>query len=128
MTIDPSDEMIKAAEGYLERAGLRDRVRIERGKALDVIPLLKDTFDLIFIDAVKEEYADYLQTFVAETAQRRRGDCRQSSLGRTGCRRDSCHPIRKAPRTPYANLTSISLTIRSCARRFFQWVMDWVTP
>ena len=53
--------MIRAAEGYLTRAGLRNRVRIERGKALDVIPLLKDTFDLIFIDAVKEEYADYLR-------------------------------------------------------------------
>jgi predicted O-methyltransferase YrrM len=61
VTIDPSDEMIKAAEGYLTRAGLRDRVRIERGKALDVIPLLNDTFDLIFIDALKEEYADYLR-------------------------------------------------------------------
>lgn len=61
VTIDPSDEMIKAAEGYLTRAGLRDRVRIERGKALDVIPHLKDTFDLVFIDALKEEYADYLK-------------------------------------------------------------------
>jgi caffeoyl-CoA O-methyltransferase len=61
VTIDPSDEMIKAAEGYLTRAGLRERVRIERGKALDVIPQLKDTFDLIFIDALKEEYADYLR-------------------------------------------------------------------
>jgi predicted O-methyltransferase YrrM len=61
VTIDPSDEMIKAAEGYLERAGMRDRVRIERGKALDVIPHLKDTFDLLFIDALKEEYADYLK-------------------------------------------------------------------
>ena len=61
VTIDPSDEMIKAAEGYLTRAGVRDRVRIERGKALDVVPQLKDTFDLIFIDAVKEEYADYLK-------------------------------------------------------------------
>jgi caffeoyl-CoA O-methyltransferase len=61
VTIDPSDEMIKAAEGYLIRAGVRDRVRIERGKALDVIPHLKDTFDLIFIDALKEEYADYLK-------------------------------------------------------------------
>jgi len=38
ITIDPSEEMIKAADGYLERAGLRDRVRIERGKALEVIP------------------------------------------------------------------------------------------
>jgi len=61
VTIDPSDEMIAAAEGYLKRAGLRKRVRIERGKALDVVPLLKDTFDLIFIDALKEEYADYLR-------------------------------------------------------------------
>ena len=61
VTIDPSDEMIKAAEGYLTRAGVRDRVRIERGKALDVIPQLKDSFDLIFIDALKEEYADYLR-------------------------------------------------------------------
>jgi caffeoyl-CoA O-methyltransferase len=61
VTIDPSDEMIKAAEGYLTRAGVRERVRIERGKALDVIPQLKDTFDLIFIDALKEEYADYLK-------------------------------------------------------------------
>jgi caffeoyl-CoA O-methyltransferase len=61
VTIDPSDEMIKAAEGYLSRAGVRDRVRIERGKALDVIPQLKDTFDLLFIDALKEEYADYLR-------------------------------------------------------------------
>lgn len=61
VTIDPSDEMIRAAEGYLTRASLRDRVRIERGKALDVIPQLKDTFDLLFIDALKEEYADYLK-------------------------------------------------------------------
>ncbi|HEY3037521.1 MAG TPA: O-methyltransferase [Pyrinomonadaceae bacterium] len=61
VTIDPSDEMIQAAEGYLTRAGLRDRVRIERGKGLEVIPQLKETFDLLFIDAVKEEYADYLR-------------------------------------------------------------------
>ena len=61
VTIDPSDEMISAAEGYFSRAGLRERVRIERGKALDVIPQLQDTFDLLFIDAVKEEYSDYLK-------------------------------------------------------------------
>jgi predicted O-methyltransferase YrrM len=60
VTIDPSDEMIKAAEGFLTRAGLRERVRIERGKALEVMPRLNETFDLVFIDAVKEEYAGYL--------------------------------------------------------------------
>jgi predicted O-methyltransferase YrrM len=60
VTIEPNDEMIQAASSYLERAGLADRVRIERGKALDVMPRLDETFDLLFIDAVKEEYQQYL--------------------------------------------------------------------
>ena len=60
VTIDPSDEMIAAATGYLKRAGLLDRVEIKRGKALEVMPQLDETFDLLFIDAVKEEYAQYL--------------------------------------------------------------------
>jgi len=62
ITIDPSEEMIKAADGYLERAGLRNRVRIERGKALEVIPRLRETFDLVFIDALKDEYSGYLES------------------------------------------------------------------
>jgi predicted O-methyltransferase YrrM len=60
VTIEPSDEMIKAASGYFERANLSDRVQVKRGKALDVMPHLTDAFDLLYIDAVKEEYAQYL--------------------------------------------------------------------
>ena len=60
VTIDPSEEMIEAAEGYLSRAGLRERARIEKGYALEVIPRIDETFDLIFLDAVKEEYRGYL--------------------------------------------------------------------
>lgn len=60
VTIEPSDEMIKASEEFLGRAGLREQVRIERGEALKVMPKLNETFDLLFIDAVKEEYRRYL--------------------------------------------------------------------
>jgi len=60
VTIEPSDEMIQAASGFLQRANLFDRVKIERGKALDVMPHLTDTYDLLYIDAVKEEYSQYL--------------------------------------------------------------------
>jgi predicted O-methyltransferase YrrM len=60
VTIEPNDEMIRRAEDYLTRAGVRERVRIEKGKALEVIPHLKETFDLIYLDALKEEYSDYL--------------------------------------------------------------------
>ena len=60
VTIDPSDEMISAATGYLKRAGVLNQVEIERGKALEVMPNLNETFDLLFIDAMKEEYSRYL--------------------------------------------------------------------
>jgi caffeoyl-CoA O-methyltransferase len=60
VTIEPSEEMIARSEDYLTRAGLRERVRIERGRALDVMPRLSETFDLVFIDALKEEYGRYL--------------------------------------------------------------------
>jgi caffeoyl-CoA O-methyltransferase len=60
VTIEPNDEMIRRAEDYLTRAGVRERVRIERGLALEVIPRLEETFDLVYLDAMKEEYSDYL--------------------------------------------------------------------
>jgi len=60
ITIDPSEEMISRASEYLTRAGLRERTQIEKGYALQVIPRLTETFDLLFIDAVKEEYRGYL--------------------------------------------------------------------
>ena len=60
VTIEPSDEMINAATTFLKRANLFDNVQIKRGKALDVMPHLTDTFDLLYIDALKEEYSQYL--------------------------------------------------------------------
>src|ERR1051325_4330395 len=60
ITIDPSGEMIKLADGYLKRARLRDRADINKGFALEVIPQINETFDLVFLDAVKEEYRGYL--------------------------------------------------------------------
>jgi caffeoyl-CoA O-methyltransferase len=64
VTIEPDDEMIERASGFLSRAGVNERVRIERGRALEVMPRLTESFDLIFIDAVKEEYEKYLDLSV----------------------------------------------------------------
>lgn len=61
VTVELSDEMIALSEGYLGRAGLLEKVRIERGRALEVLPRLDETFDIVFLDAVKEEYSDYLE-------------------------------------------------------------------
>ena len=61
VTIEPEEEMIRAASEYLTRAGMLERVRIVRGYALEVIPHLSDSFDLIYLDAMKAEYGDYLE-------------------------------------------------------------------
>ena len=60
VTIDPSDEMIARAQGYYLRAGVHGHVAVHKGYALEVIPTLNETFDLLFLDAVKEEYRGYL--------------------------------------------------------------------
>lgn len=60
VTIEPNEEMIRRAGDFINRAGLSQRVRVERGYALDVIPKLEETFDIVYLDAMKEEYTDYL--------------------------------------------------------------------
>jgi predicted O-methyltransferase YrrM len=62
VTVEPSEEMIARGEEFLGRASLRGRVRIERGFALEVLPRLAgETFDIVFLDALKQEYAQYLE-------------------------------------------------------------------
>ncbi|HEY9401143.1 MAG TPA: O-methyltransferase [Pyrinomonadaceae bacterium] len=61
VTIEPNAEMITRAGEYFRRAGWSERVRVERGYALEVIPKLEDEFDLVYLDALKEEYEDYLE-------------------------------------------------------------------
>lgn len=62
VAIEPSEEMIARSEEFVGRAGFRGRLRVERGYALEVLPgLAGQTFDMLFLDAVKEEYARYLE-------------------------------------------------------------------
>lgn len=43
------------------RAGVADQCEVIVGDALEVIPTLDGQFDMVFIDAVKEDYLRYLQ-------------------------------------------------------------------
>lgn len=60
VTIDTSAEMIAKAKAYVKRAGVEDQVEFHKGPAMTVIPTLEGPFDLVYLDAVKEEYRDYL--------------------------------------------------------------------
>jgi caffeoyl-CoA O-methyltransferase len=63
-TIDPSHERVTVARDFLRRANLEDRIEIVVGKALDVLPSLSGPFDLAYLDALKEEYSDYLDLII----------------------------------------------------------------
>jgi predicted O-methyltransferase YrrM len=58
-TIEANMELEDMISRYLDEAGLRDRVVTHFGDALKIIPSLDETFDLVFIDAAKEQYLDY---------------------------------------------------------------------
>ena len=58
-TIEAGGAYAEIALEYFRKAGLEDRIVLHEGDALEIIPQLKETFDLVFIDAAKEQYIDY---------------------------------------------------------------------
>ena len=58
---DVSDEWTSIAREYWERAGVADRIDLRIAPALETIASLPEDehFDLVFIDADKENYANY---------------------------------------------------------------------
>jgi caffeoyl-CoA O-methyltransferase len=59
ITIDINEELENRVRGYFQQAQLADRIDYRIGNALDILPRLSDTFDLVFIDADKENYLQY---------------------------------------------------------------------
>jgi len=60
ITIDIRAEMMKRAEENIMRAGILPTVELLVGDAKEIMLTLEGAFDLVFIDAKKEEYLDYL--------------------------------------------------------------------
>jgi predicted O-methyltransferase YrrM len=58
--VEPENQRL-AREAYAEAGFPAPRARLITGRALDVLPRLTDgAYDLVFCDAVKQEYPDYL--------------------------------------------------------------------
>lgn len=58
-TIEINDEMEDFIQKYLSRSPDKEKIQVHFGDAMEIIPTLDETFDLIFIDADKRLYSDY---------------------------------------------------------------------
>ena len=58
-TIDVNEELEDFSNSYFEKAGLKNNIIMHIGKAIDVVPQLDMKWDLVFIDADKENYINY---------------------------------------------------------------------
>lgn len=60
-TIEINDELEPFVNPFLKKAGLEDVITLHIGNALDVIPTLDKTFDMVFIDGDKRLYSEYYE-------------------------------------------------------------------
>ena len=61
ITLEFDPKRAEEAQAHLQEVGLDDIVDIRVGNALDEIPKCNSTFDLVFLDAEKNEYRRYLE-------------------------------------------------------------------
>ena len=59
-TIDVNEEQEELVNEYIAKAGLEAQIDHIVGDATKIIPTLEDQFDIVFIDADKRNYLNYL--------------------------------------------------------------------
>jgi predicted O-methyltransferase YrrM len=64
ITIDINEELAHSVRQYFSRSALGSKIDYRIGNALEVIPALPGKFDLVFIDADKENYAQYFDLVI----------------------------------------------------------------
>ena len=60
-TVEKNPEHARITEQNVERAKLEDQIKVIRGDAMEILRKLPGPFDLVFLDAEKTQYLDYLK-------------------------------------------------------------------
>ncbi|MFI5220313.1 MAG: O-methyltransferase [Bacteroidia bacterium] len=58
-TIDINEELEEMIKKYFKKAGLENIIQLHIGNATKIIPSLEGPFDIVYIDADKENYSNY---------------------------------------------------------------------
>lgn len=63
-TIDINEELKSFTQSFLNKSKFNNQIKFHVGNALDLIPTLKLEWDLVFIDADKENYSNYFDLVI----------------------------------------------------------------
>jgi predicted O-methyltransferase YrrM len=63
-TIDINEELETRIQKYFNQSAYADQIKLHIGNALDIIPKIQEQFDLVFIDADKENYSNYYDLLI----------------------------------------------------------------
>lgn len=65
-TIDINEELSVRTKSYFQESPYKDQIEMKVGKALEIIPSLTEKWDLVFIDADKENYSNYFDLVIEQ--------------------------------------------------------------
>jgi len=68
-TLELNDELRQTALTFFEKAGVSQSIELINGDALQIIPGLPGLFDLVFLDADKENYPVYYEMIVQKVVK-----------------------------------------------------------
>lgn len=68
ITIDNNEELSIRTKAYFKQSDYADQITMKVGNAVEIIPTLQEKWDLVFIDADKENYATYFDQVIDQVA------------------------------------------------------------
>jgi caffeoyl-CoA O-methyltransferase len=68
-TVELRENDAAIAKGFFSRSSFSEQIILHTGNALDIVPFLNETWDLVFIDADKVSYIEYFKNVLPQVRQ-----------------------------------------------------------